>query len=224
MRIILIAAIVLAALATGLVSASPVNSNVVEVVLTPENHSAIRDEVNETSVNVVLQGITNSDPSKPYYIYLDSPGGSVFAGRRLVSYLQSSDRQIICVAQTAISMAFVILEACPTRLMTNHGILMSHEIAGGAKGSLSDMKASLALTQKLADLYDGMIASRLGLTIDAYRAKIRPEFWMVGIQEGLDNKAVDAEVKVSCTKALEKQTEKLGEGDGAMKISKCPVA
>lgn len=195
-----------------------------KIELNPSNFSAIRDEVNAYSVNAVLQGIVNSDPAKPYYLFLDSPGGKVLDGRRLVTFLQATDRNIVCVAQTAISMAYVILQACPTRVMTNHGILMSHQIAGGAQGSLNDMKAAVAFAQKLADMYDNLIAARMGLTLEAYRAKINPEFWMVGIKEGLDNKAVDAEAKVTCTKELEKQTEVVGEGQNSLKISKCPIA
>jgi ATP-dependent Clp protease protease subunit len=197
---------------------------VYKVELSTKNHVAIRDEVNDATVNKALQGITNSDPNKPFYLFLESPGGSVFAGRRLVNYLQTTDRQIICVANTAISMAFVILEACPVRLMTNHGVLMSHQIASGAKGSLSEMKAALMLTQKLADLYDGMIAYRMGLTLEAYRAKLNPEFWMIGIKDGIDNKAVDAEVRVTCTRELEKAFESFGEGKDAVKVSLCPIA
>lgn len=220
-----IIATILAALFSTIGAKAAAGANEVQqVVLNSSNHVAIRDEVNDTSVNNALHTITQSDSRKPFYIFLDSPGGSVFAGRRLVSFLQTTDRNITCVAHTAISMAFVILQACPTRLMTNHGVLMSHQISSNAKGSLNEMKAALILTQKLADLYDNMMAARMGLSLEAYRAKINPEFWMIGIQDGLSNRAVDAEAKVTCTKDLEKAFDTYGEGKEAVKISKCPVA
>lgn len=197
---------------------------IADVVLNAKNHVTLLDEVNANSVNFVLQGITNSDPTKPFYLVLESPGGNVLQGRRLVSFLLTTDRNIICVANTAISMAFVTLQACPVRLMTQHGILMSHQIAGGAQGSLNEVKAAVGFMQKLADLYDTMMANRMGLTLDAYRTKINPEFWMVGIKEGLDAHAVDGEAKLTCTKELEKSSTTIGSGKEAVKVSNCPIA
>lgn len=193
------------------------------IILDAKNHTVLLGEVDGLSVNHVIQDITNSDPNRPFFLILDSPGGKVLDGRKLVTYLLNTDRNIVCVAQLAASMAFITLEACPVRLITEHGILMSHQIAGGASGPLSDMKAALTFTQKLADLYDNLISKRLGLGLEAYRAKLNPEFWMVGGQDALDNKAVDAVVNVTCTKELEKSFVTYGEGKDAVKVSKCPI-
>lgn len=194
------------------------------VVLDAKNHTSLIGDVNGESINFVLSGIANSDPTKPFYVFLDTPGGQVLQGRRLVSFLQTTNRNVICVANTAISMGFVILQACPVRLMTQHGILMSHQIAGGAQGPLDVMKAGLIFVQKLADMYDTMMANRMGMTLEAYRAKINPEFWMVGIKEGLEAHAVDGEAKVTCTNALEKSSTTIGEGKETGKVSRCPIA
>lgn len=196
---------------------------VAEVVLTPSNFTILLDEVNALSVNTVMQGITNSDPSKPFYLIINSPGGYVLEGRPLVSYLTSTNRNIVCIAQTAISMAYVTLQACPVRLVTNHSILMTHQIAGGSKGTLNDMKAALTFTQKLADLYDRLMAGRMQLTLEEYRAHINPEWWFVGAQDAIINNAADAEVKVTCTRELEKQFVTYGEGKDAVNVSKCPI-
>lgn len=190
------------------------------IVLDLGNHSSLREEVNAATVNKVLQGIVKSDQTKPYYLFLDSPGGKVLEGRRLVAYLQSTNRNIICVAQTAISMAYVILQACPVRLVTGHTILMAHQIAGGMNGSLREMKAAVNFTEKLANFYDQLIADRMGLTLEEYRGMINPELWFVGVKEAIDGRAADAEVKVNCTKELEKATEVIE----TVKVSKCPIA
>lgn len=189
------------------------------IVLTPANHTAFRGAVDDASVDKVLSAITKSDPSKVFYLYIESPGGSVFAGRRLVTYLTSTDRNIVCVANTAISMGFVILQACPVRLVTNQSILMTHQIASRAEGSLRDLQAAVSMTEKLAFLYDSFMANRMGLTLEAYRAKLNPEFWMMGASEALTNRAADNEVIAKCSSELEKATEKIGD----IVISRCPI-
>lgn len=215
------------ALALGLGVAGKVfgeEAQVEQVVLTTTNFSALRDEVNVNTVNSLLQGITNSDPKKPFYLFLDSPGGSVIAGRQLVNYLTTTDRQIICIARTAISMAYVILQACPVRLVTNDAILMTHQIASGTQGSLREMQAAVTFTQKLADYYETLIANRMGLTLEYYRTRILPEWWMVGAADSIGNKAADKEVSVSCTKELEKAFKVFGDEGSQVKVSNCPIA
>jgi|SRR6516164_1838334 ATP-dependent Clp protease protease subunit len=194
------------------------------IVLNNTNFAAIRDEVNGATINKALLALTKSDPNKPFYLFLDSPGGDVIAGRRLVSYLHDSKRNIVCVAQTAISMAYVILQSCPVRLVTAHSILMTHQIAGKMEGNLRELQAQIYFKQRLADLYDGIIAARMGLALDVYRTKINPEWWMVGYQEAINNNAADAPVQVRCTTELEKEIETVGQGSDAAKVSKCPIA
>lgn len=202
------------------VSAGAPNIPIEAITLNKTNYTLLLGEVNADSVNVVMNDITQSNPNKTFYLVIESPGGDVIEGRRLVSYLQTTDRKIVCIARTAISMAYVTLQACPVRLVMESSILMTHQIAGSASGPLRDITARLVYMQKLADLYDGLIAARMGLTVEDYRRKMIPEWWMVGPKDILDNKAADKEVKVVCTKELEKATKKIGNTT----VSQCPVA
>jgi ATP-dependent Clp protease protease subunit len=142
--------------------------------LTETNFVSIVGEVNEASISDVMIGISKSDPSKPLYLYLDTPGGEVFAGKKLVDYLHSTDRNIVCIASMAISMGFVTLQSCKTRLITRDGILMTHQIASQVKGSLHDIENQVSLLRKLELLYDTMISRRMELTLEAYQAKLNP--------------------------------------------------
>ena len=201
------------------ISTATGEGTVSKVTLEPTNFVAIRDKVDEASIDNVFKNLLKSDPNKNFYIYLDSPGGDVFAGRRLVSYLMTTDRKVVCIANTAISMAFVILQACPVRLVTNHGVLMTHQIASQLKGSLKELQTQVTMIEKLALLYDTLMADRMGLTVEQYRSKVGIEWWMMGVPDILQNRAADREVKVNCSADLEKQTEKIGD----TVLSKCPI-
>lgn len=176
------------------------------IVLTKTNTTILENEVNSNTINKVLLDITKSDPIKPYYLFISSPGGSVLDGRRLSYYLQNTDRNIICVASTAISMAFVILQSCPTRVITSDAILMTHQISADMMGSLDLMKTKVDFASKLGDFYDTLMATRMKLGLVEYRSHIHPEWWMVGANDILSNHAADKVVKVTCDKAFEKET------------------
>lgn len=182
--------------------ASGLKSNT--IVLDPSNHTEIVGEISMESINKNMQEIANSSPSKTFYIYIQTPGGSVFAGKRLVDYLRVTDRKIVCIADIAISMGFHILEdGCRTRLVTEGAVLMSHQISFGAQGSLAEVEASVQLSRKIEDYLDSLTSQRLGLTLKEYQAKLNPEFWMVGHPEILLNKAADGVSIVVCDRTLE---------------------
>jgi len=174
------------------------------VVLTEDNFTTLIGEVNSETIGSVLTDITKSDPEKPFYIYIQSPGGDVIAGLKLVNYLQTTNRNIICIADIAISMAFMTMEACPTRLGQINSIMMSHQISGGAQGSLREVKARVGLMEKLSALLETMVQRRVGLTNEEYQAKINPEWWILGGAEVKKERLVDQVVTILCSIPLEK--------------------
>lgn len=193
------------------------------IVLNANNVTSIRGEVSDASVDKVLFDIAKSDASKPYYLYLETPGGSVFAGRRLVTYLNSTPRNIVCIGNTAISMGFIIFQACKTRLVVDQSVLMSHQISNKIEGSLDTMKSQLVMSEKLSLLYDTNTSRRMGLTLQEFRARMNPEWWLMGFEEILNNKAADRLAIVSCTEQFEKVLEGIPTSSGVIWISKCPI-
>ncbi len=174
------------------------------IELTPTNFTAIKGPVDGDSVHQALDNIAKSDSTKPFYLYLDTPGGSVIAGRDMVYYLQNTTRPILCIAHTAISMGFHILEdGCKYRFVTKDAIVMSHSIAGQMGGHVEELQAQLSLMIKLGSFFDNLAAKRLGLSLKEYLAKLNPEFWTVGSDEVLKNKEADAVAVVTCSKELE---------------------
>lgn len=90
-------------------------------------------------------------------IEIDSPGGSVMAGRRIIRAIEDSSVNIYCIVEgEGDSMAMAILQACPFRAMSQRSRLMAHEPAvsgaGGNSGDLAnDSKSLQTLSKALAE-------------------------------------------------------------------------
>ena len=102
--------------------------------------------VNDVTANLVvaqLLFLESTDPSKDIQIYLNSPGGSVYAGLGIYDTMQyiSSDVATICTGMAA-SMAAVLLTAGEKgkRTALPHSRVMIHQPMGGAEGQASDIE------------------------------------------------------------------------------------
>lgn len=112
-------------------------------------------DVNDYTANVIqaqLLYLDSSDPGKDVSIYINSPGGSVYAGLGIYDTMQyiSSDVATICTGMAA-SMAAVLLVsgAAGKRYALKHSRVMIHQPMGGAQGQASDIEITAREIQKL---------------------------------------------------------------------------
>jgi ATP-dependent Clp protease protease subunit len=78
--------------------------------------------------------LDSEDPSKPIYLYINSPGGSVTAGMAIYDTMQyiKSDVITICVGLAASMGAFLLAAGTPgKRLALPHARIMIHQPLGG---------------------------------------------------------------------------------------------
>jgi ATP-dependent protease ClpP protease subunit len=181
-------------IALSLLMANIAHSEIVE--LTKENSHVLYGEVNHDSVNNAIIALSKPEVK---YLVLNSPGGDVGAGNRLISWLPNKPK-LICIANFAASMAFSTLQACPTRYVVGNSIIMQHQI------TLS--LGPLPLTQ-FDEMYRGLLrsykinyereAKRLGLTLKNYLSKVQSDFWMFTGEDAVNQKAADKVVTVKCS-------------------------
>ena len=202
------------------------DSEIIE--LTEKNHTALVGEVNRSSIKTVISDLVNRDPSKEFYIYIESPGGSVMAGLLLVDYL-ATQKNITCVASFAASMAFSILQACPTRIVTPSAVIMQHEayqIADGKQTS-DDAKTSTNILVQMNDLMATFEAKRLGISKEKFLELIKHEYWLIGSVKILHDNAADESKGVVCGKDIIGKTKTItvmtpfGPGDLTQPL--CPL-
>ncbi|UFK98044.1 ATP-dependent Clp endopeptidase proteolytic subunit ClpP [Kaistella faecalis] len=132
-------------------------------------------------VTAQLLFLESSDASKDIQIYINSPGGSVYAGLGIYDTMQiiKPDVSTICTGMAA-SMGAVLLVAGEKgkRSALKHSRVMIHQPSGGAQGVASDMEINLREMLKLKkELYD-IIANHSGQTYEWVEKASDRDYWM----------------------------------------------
>jgi ATP-dependent Clp protease protease subunit len=139
----------------------------------------------------------NDVSSEPIFILIDSPGGSVIAGARLISAMQASRSKIttVCLSLCA-SMGFMIHQYGNERLALDRAILMSHPATVGYRGDVDRIASFIGTIQRFTNKMEAEIAKRMGITFDQYKQKIQNEYW-VDSEDALKDKVIDGLVYIS---------------------------
>lgn len=153
-------------------------------------------EVNDYTANVIqaqLLYLDSSDPGKDVSIYINSPGGSVYAGLGIYDTMQyiSSDVTTICTGMAA-SMAAVLLVAGAKnkRFALKHSRVMIHQPMGGAQGQASDMEITVREIRKLKDELYNIIAEHSGQPLKKVEKDSDRDYWMTA-QEAMEYGMID---------------------------------
>lgn len=153
-------------------------------------------EVNDYTANVIqaqLLYLDSNDSDKDISIYLNTPGGSVYAGLGIYDTMQfvKSDVATICTGMAA-SMGAVLLVAGQEgkRAALPHSRVMIHQPLGGAQGQASDMEITVKEILKLKQELYQIIADHSHNTLDRIAADSDRDHWMTA-QEALDYGMID---------------------------------
>lgn len=132
-------------------------------------------------VTAQLLFLESADPTKDIQIYINSPGGSVYAGLGIYDTMQiiKPDVATICTGIAA-SMGAVLLVAGEKgkRSALKHSRVMIHQPSGGAQGVASDMEINLREMLKLKqELYE-IIALHSGQNYEWVEKSSDRDYWM----------------------------------------------
>lgn len=113
--------------------------------------------------------LEKEDPDKDIDFYIHSPGGSVSAGLAIHDTMQmiKPDVATICVGQAA-SMGAVLLAAGAKgkRYCLDHSRVMIHQVSGGAKGQLTDMKIAIEEADRYMQILMKILANATGKPVE----------------------------------------------------------
>lgn len=153
-------------------------------------------QVDDYTANVIqaqLLYLDSSDPGKDISIYLNTPGGSVYAGLGIYDTMQfiSSDVATICTGMAA-SMGAVLLVAGAEgkRSALKHSRVMIHQPMGGAQGQASDIEITAREIQKLKKELYTIIADHSKNPFERIEKDSDRDYWMTS-QEALDYGMID---------------------------------
>jgi ATP-dependent Clp protease protease subunit len=206
--------------------APPVTDQDGVITLTSGNSIALRTEVSSESVSKLIDQIFRI-PATTIYMYIDSPGGDIISGMKLMDTMKASGKHFVCIANAAASMAFSILQACDERLVTEPAILMQHMGAFELYGQAPNNNSMNTFAQKLFRYLNKKDAERLGMSQKDFYQKIRNDWWLFG-DEAIKVNAADRVTQVRCSNEL---TEKIDVQSIdflfvslKVKMSGCPIA
>lgn len=141
-------------------------------------------EVNDYTANVLqaqMLYLDSVDSGKDISIYINSPGGSVYAGLGIYDTMQfiNSDVQTICTGMAA-SMAAVLLVSGKEgkRSALPHSRIMIHQPMGGAQGQASDIEITAREIQKLKKELYTIISDHSHQPFDKVWADSDRDYWM----------------------------------------------
>ena len=153
-------------------------------------------QVDDYTANVIqaqLLFLDSSDPGKDISIYLNTPGGSVYAGLGIYDTMQfiGSDAATICTGMAA-SMGAVLLVAGADgkRSALKHSRVMIHQPMGGAQGQASDIEITAREIQKLKKELYTIIADHSKNDFERIEKDSDRDYWMTS-QEALDYGMID---------------------------------
>jgi len=133
-------------------------------------------------IQAQLLFLESQDPERDIQIYLNSPGGVVYAGLGIYDTMQylKPDVSTICTGMAA-SMAAVLLcaGAKGKRFALPHSRVMIHQPMGGAQGQASDIEIEAQEIQKIKkELYE-IIADHTGKPYDQVWNDCDRDHWMI---------------------------------------------
>ena len=132
-------------------------------------------------VQAQLLFLESADSSKDIQIYINSPGGSVYAGLGMYDTMQyiKPDVATICTGMAA-SMGAVLLcaGAAGKRSALPHSRVMIHQPSGGAQGVATDMEINLREMLKLKEELYEIISKHSGQSYDKVHKDSERDYWM----------------------------------------------
>jgi ATP-dependent Clp protease protease subunit len=143
------------------------------------------DDYTANTLQAQLLYLDSVDSGKDISIYINSPGGSVYAGLGIYDTMQfiQSDVATICTGMAA-SMAAVLLVAGAEgkRSALTHSRVMIHQPLGGVQGQASDIEITAREIQKLKHELYTIISDHSRQPFDKVWADSDRDYWMTAAE------------------------------------------
>jgi ATP-dependent Clp protease, protease subunit len=141
-------------------------------------------EISEDIANLIvaqLIHLESEDPEKDISIYINSPGGSVYAGLAIYDTMQfiKPDLQTICVG-VALSMGALLLAggASGKRLALPNSKILIHQLSGGFQGQATDIEIHAKEIIDVRGRLDQIIATHTGQALEKVAKDTERDYFM----------------------------------------------
>ncbi|EHF01182.1 MULTISPECIES: ATP-dependent Clp protease proteolytic subunit [Olsenella] len=142
------------------------------------------EEVTRDSANLViaqLLHLESQDPDKDISLYIDSPGGDVYAGLGILDTMNfiKPDVSTICVGMAA-SMGAVLLSAGAKgkRMALPNSMVLIHQPSSGAQGQQTDIQIAADETRWIRNRLNEILSQNTGQPIEKINADTERDNYM----------------------------------------------
>jgi ATP-dependent Clp protease protease subunit len=144
----------------------------------------ISDEV-ANIITAQLLFLDSTDRTRDIQMYINSPGGSVYAGLGVYDTMQyvTPDVSTICIGVAASMAAVLMCAGTPgKRTALKHSRIMMHQPSAGAGGQASDIEITVSQVKKLKqELYE-VVSLHSGQPVEKIAADFDRDFWMTSLE------------------------------------------
>lgn len=159
------------------------------------------EDVNEHTANLIvaqLLFLDNEYPGKDIYLYINSPGGSVYDALAIYDTMQyiKNDIQTVGIGMQASAAAFLMSSGTKgKRFMLPNASAMIHQPSSGTRGKVSDMEIDLRESLRLKRRLNEIMAKNTGQTVKKIEQDMDRDYWMTADEAkkyGLVDKVIDS--------------------------------
>lgn len=143
-------------------------------------HEPVSDQL-ATVVQAQLLFLEKEDPERDIDIYINSPGGSIYAGNAIYDTIQTISCPVatICTGYAASYGALLLCAGAPgKRYCTPNARVMIHQPSGGFEGQATDAEINLREMLTLKSTLNRIMSHHTGQPIERIEADVERDKWM----------------------------------------------
>lgn len=158
------------------------------------------DIVNEHTANLIvaqLLFLDNEDPKKDIFLYINSPGGSVYDALAVYDTMQyvKADVQTVGIGVQASAAAFLLGSGTKgKRFLLPHATVMVHQPSSGTRGKVTDQEIDLKEALRVKRLLEEIMAKNTGQSQEKIHNDMERDFWMTA-EEAKEYGIIDAVIE-----------------------------
>lgn len=141
-------------------------------------------DVNEHTANLIvaqLLFLDNESSDKDIFIYINSPGGSVYDALAIYDTMQyvKSDIQTVGIGVQASAAAFLLSSGTKgKRFILPNSTAMIHQPSSGTRGKVTDMEIDLKESLRIKHRLNEIMAKNTGQTVQRIKEDMERDYWM----------------------------------------------
>jgi ATP-dependent Clp protease protease subunit len=145
-------------------------------------------DVNEASANIIvaqLLFLQAEDAKKDIFLYINSPGGSVYDALAIYDTMQyiTNDVQTVGIGMQASAAAFLLSSGTKgKRFLLPNSTVMIHQPSSGTRGKVTDQEIDLKESLRVKHLLEGIMSKNTGQKIEQVHEDMERDRWMTATE------------------------------------------